>query len=370
MGLKRISLLVGPGKSRHVFQSMVGLAWLSIFLAACQVTPAIIPPTATSQAVALAVSGDPAEATATPQPVPQATSQPVMATPVELVVSHPSTGSPFPAQDVALVGEIPTPIVTQAAPLPTHTQLAPGNWKTLPIVPTLSEQARQIFLQGQALGRDPHTFSKAGDCQNITTYFLANFEDPSLYRLGEYADLQGTIDWYRGSFGRESLAVRGGLNVAAVLSPLRADPTACEKGESPLVCELRLNNPSIVLISMEEAWTGEADKYGKYLRQVIDATLALGILPVLSTKADTLEGDHSINEIIAQLAWEYDLPLWNFWAAVQPLKYQGLTADGFHLSHGSNFFFDVSLGRQTGWTQRNLTALQTLDSLRRGLFGP
>ena len=100
---------------------------------------------------------------------------------------------------------------------------------------------------------------------------------------------------------------------------------------------------------------------------MIEFTLSQGITPVLATKADNLEGDHQINEIIAQLAWEYDLPLWNFWAAVQPLNQHGLTEDGFHLTHGSNFFFDVPLGYRSGWTLRNLTALQTLDSLRRAL---
>jgi hypothetical protein len=52
---------------------------------------------------------------------------------------------------------------------------------------------------------------------------------------------------------------------------------------------------------------------------------------------------------------------------VQPLGGHGLQEDGFHLTHGSNFFFDVSLSGQTGYTLRNLTALQVIDAVWRGL---
>jgi hypothetical protein len=265
-----------------------------------------------------------------------------------------------------------TPLEPQppASPLPSPTPRpspSPEEWKTWPVVPALSQTAKAIFLKGQALGRDPHRFSKVGDCQNITTYFLSHFEDPDLYRLGEYARLQPAIDWFMGSYARESLAVKGGMNVAAVLSPLRANPDYCSEEESPLACEFRLYNPGFAIISMEEAWSGEPEKYGKYMRQVIEYTLEQGILPVVATKADNLEGGDQINGIIAQLAWEYDIPLWNFWAAVQPLNGHGLAEDGFHLTHGNNFFFDVPEKLRTGYTLRNLTALQVIDAVWRGL---
>jgi hypothetical protein len=301
------------------------------------------------------------------------------------------TPSPTNAPSLALLNtpeatSIPLPLIPAATPTPQDTQSvsaesprpdasatprpspAPEEWKTWPVVPALSQKAKAIYLQGQALGRDPHRFSKVGDCQNITTYFLSHFENPDLYRLGEFASLQPAIDWFMGSFARESLAVKGGMNVAAVLSPLRADADFCSQGESPLACEFRLYNPSFAIISMEEAWSGEPEKYGKYMRQVIEYTTEQGILPVIATKADNLEGGDRINAIIAQLAWEYDIPLWNFWAAVQPLSGHGLIEDGFHLTHGNNFFFDVPLSGQTGYTLRNLTALQVIDAVWRGLM--
>jgi hypothetical protein len=247
-------------------------------------------------------------------------------------------------------------------------QLAPGEWMDLPIVPAVSATARRIYQQGLRLGNDPHAFSKVGDCQNVSTLFLGVFDDPSAYSLRpEDLDLQATIDWYAGSFARDSLAVRGGFNAASVLSPVWADRDACEKNESPLDCELRIHKPSIAIINLETWWEKSTESYELYLRTIIETTISHGVVPILSTKADNLEGDNSINATIADLAVEYDIPLWNFWRAVQSLPGGGLQDDGFHLTYARNFFDDP--GRmKTAWPWRNLTALQTLDSVRRGLM--
>lgn len=251
----------------------------------------------------------------------------------------------------------------------------PQAWREIPVIPTVSDTARKIYHTGLELGRNPHAFSKIGDCQSITTYFLALFDKPGWYELGEYSPLQETIDWFAGSFERESLAVKGGLNAAAVLSPLRANPEMCEAGESPVTCELRVNNASIVIISLEEWWADDPTKYERYMRQIIDITISQGVLPILATKADNLEGNHLINQTLAILAWEYDIPLWNFWLAVQELPNHGLienTADGqsdmFHLTRSLNYYdFSDPQALKSGWGMRNLTALRALDSVWHGL---
>ncbi|MDP2777003.1 MAG: SGNH/GDSL hydrolase family protein [Anaerolineales bacterium] len=255
-----------------------------------------------------------------------------------------------------------------AAPRPT---LAADEWKTLPIVPTISDMARAIYQRGLEMGNDPNAFSKVGDCQTSTDFFLVDFDYPDRYGLGEeYAGLQAVIDYYKGSFSRQSLAVKDGFNVAAVLSPLRADPKKCEKGESPLACEYRTHKPSVAIISMETNFNQRsADDYGKYLRQIVDYTISLGIVPVLATKADNSEGDYSINAEIAKIANEYDIPIWNFWAAADPLPNNGFDMewnDGFHLSFSRNFF-DKPKNMLNAWPWRNLTALQTLEAVREGV---
>jgi len=263
------------------------------------------------------------------------------------------------------------PATTASIPAPTATKLPleKDAWMNMPVVPTsVSERAREIYRIGLELGNDPTHFSIIGDCQNVSSYFLATFDNPGDFSLGdEYANLQPTIDYYQGSFSRISLAVKGGFNAAAVISPLRADPKSCNKNESPLDCELRVWEPSVVIVSMETWWSEKpAEEYDKYMRRVIDRIIETGALPIIATKADNLEGDHSINATIAQIAYEYDIPLWNFWAAVQPLSNHGLTSDNFHLTFARNFF-DDSDRMKNAWPWRNLTALQTLDAVRRGL---
>ena len=162
-----------------------------------------------------------------------------------------STGGVVSANPYASSTNAPPP--GTSVPLPTspiRTAPAPDAWKSLPVVPAVSENAIRIFQRGLQMGHDPHAFSKVGDCQSITTYFLADFDEPGLYNLGAYSSLQQTIDWFKGSFNRESLSVKGGFNAAAVLSPLRADPKLCNSGESPMACEYRLHNPSIAVITL------------------------------------------------------------------------------------------------------------------------
>jgi hypothetical protein len=293
---------------------------------------------------------------------------PAATLPVTNAATEAATGSGAATVGPATIN--PTIGPTEGSTSTPRPTLAPDAWKTLPTIPAFSERAMEIYRRGLALGRNPNVFSKIGDCQNITTYFLADFENPDKYRLGQYADLQPTIDWFKGSFGRKSLSVHGGMNVAAVLSPLWADPDSCNAGENPMACELRVNNPGIVIISEEEAWSGDVAKYGTYLRQVIEYTIAQGVVPILATKADNLEGGNRIDALIAGLAWEYDIPLWNFWGSVQWLPTHGLSQDGFHLTQGYNFknyFFDQPSADWSGWMERNLTALQVLDAARREL---
>lgn len=259
----------------------------------------------------------------------------------------------------------------ESVPTPRPT-LGPDEWMTLPVVPVVTDTAREIYARGQELGRDPKHFSKVGDCQTNTGFYLVDFDNEGAYSLGEYAYLQDTIDYYEGSFSRTSLAMRDGYNVAAILTPLRADPKQCEKGENPIACEFRLHNPSIAIISLETNFSDRpADDYGKYMRQIIEYSIEQGVVPILATKGDNLEGDHSINAEIAEIAVEYDIPLWNLWAALQPLPNQGHSTelnDGFHLSFSRNFF-DKPKNMLSGWPWRNLTALQALDAVREGLEG-
>ncbi len=249
-------------------------------------------------------------------------------------------------------------------PAPTVT-LLPDSWQSWPVIPHVSDTARKIYQRGMALGNNSHAFSKIGDCQNVPSMFLAVFDYPGQYTLGaEYAYLSEAIEWFSGSFSRESQSVRSGFNAASIISPMWADPDFCKPSETPLDCEVRIHKPSIAIISLETWWEGDPSAYEKYLRQIIEITIGYGVVPILATKADNLEGDHRINAILARLASEYDIPLWNFWLVVQPLPNHGLLEDDFHLTFATNQF-DAPEAMQAAWPWRNLTALQALDAIWR-----
>lgn len=261
-----------------------------------------------------------------------------------------------------------------ASPLPTDTlaptaTLGPNDWQSLPVIPAVSHTARQIYQRGLALGNDPTAFSKVGDCESTPAWFLGDFDrNPPPYRLGEHTDLEAVILQFAGSLGRTSLAAGRGFNVSSVLTALWADPAQCQPGETPLACEIRVHRPSIafVMLGTNDRW--HQDRFEAQMRLILDALVEQGVVPILATKADNLEGDGSINLTIARLALEYDLPLWNFWLAVQPLPDHGLQPDGAHITWGYNLFDDpLEMGR--GWPVRNLTALQSLDAVWRGLAG-
>ena len=253
-------------------------------------------------------------------------------------------------------GATPQGGASATPPAPTSAPRLPAEkWQEWPVIPTLTATFVETYRKGLALGNNPHTFSKIGDCQSVVAAFLGIYDQPGVYSLPKGQEyLQDTIDWFKSSWGRESQAVRGGFNVASVLSVFLADPAQCKSGETPLDCEFRQNKPSIVLISMETGFEGRtAAVYEKYMRKIIEYVLAHGAAPILATKADDFEGDQSINLTTARLALEYDLPLWNFWRAVQPLPDHGMDMvrnDRFHIS-------------VEAWNVRSYTALQVLDAL-------
>jgi len=254
----------------------------------------------------------------------------------------------------------PTSVVTSRATATPDTRLPPEDWQNWPVVPQATSRARQIYQQGLAQGVDEHAFSKIGDCQSIKETLMGMFDKPGRYQLpaDQAAALQETIDQFSGSFNRDGMAVKGGFNAASVLSPMWADPS-CQAGETPLECEVRVHRPSFVIISLEVWWQGRTtQRYVDYMRKIIDYSIAHGAVPILSTKADNVEGDYSLNLATAKLAYEYDLPLWNFWRAAQPLPHHGMDPvrnDGFHISE------------DLAWPVRSLTALQALDAVWRGV---
>jgi hypothetical protein len=248
-------------------------------------------------------------------------------------------------------------------PTPTpDTRPLPEDWRSWPIVPDLPEHLIDVYWSGIERGNDPTHFSKVGDCGLIPEAFFGIYDEPGRYTLSApYAYLQETIDQFSGSFAREGYVLKGGMNFPAVFSPLRADPTVCLPGETPLECEIRVWKPTFIFINIENRYDGRSvEGYEEYLRRTVEYALQNGVVPFLATKADNVEGDHRYNLAIARVAYEYDLPLWNFWLAVQPLPDHGIDwatdAYGFHLTVDA-------------WNVRSAVGLRTLDRAWRTVNG-
>lgn len=240
------------------------------------------------------------------------------------------------------------------------------DWKELPVIPdVISWTTQEIYMLGQELHNNPYAFSVLGDCESSPSWFLGDFDrGNSYYSLGDNNDLELVIDAFHGSFERKNLAVGNGYNTAAVLSPLWADPIKCMMGESPLECEIRYHNPSYVFILLGTNDIYNLVNFEINLRKILDSLVNIGVVPILATKADDLEGGNRINAIISDLAYEYDIPLWNYWRAVQQLPNKGLQSDNAHLTWAKNDFGDPK-AMENAWPWRNLTALQVLDKLWR-----
>jgi hypothetical protein len=273
--------------------------------------------------------------------------RPPTRTTTELALDEDGASVPSPMPPLAL---LPTP------------RLDPEAWQSWPVIPEVPQNARAIYQKGLALGTNPHAFSILGDCQSLSGTFMGVFEtNPAMLR-NLPPELQSTVTHFRGSFNRRSPTVRGGTTAGAVLWPAwHGNRYSCRASETPLECELRLHNPSIVIINLG---THYETTNITFLRQILDQLIERGIVPILSTKADNSERDYHLNLEMALLAVEYDLPLWNFYAAASDLPNNGVGLRAGRENQGEIYLSYEGLKRH-----RN-TALEALAAVWQAITQP
>jgi hypothetical protein len=214
----------------------------------------------------------------------------------------------------------PTPSLT---PIPVIVEFIPELWKNWPVNPVVSDKMRVVYQQGLAKGNNPAAFSVLGDCQSQPKVFMGIYDKDAdvVSRLPE--ELQDTVANFAGSFDRYSPTVKDGTTEGALLWPAWNDnkEKSCKNNETPLDCELRVHQPSIVFIHVGTHWEA---RNRLYLTRIIDKILEHKAVPVLVLKADNRELDERVNNNYAQLAAERGLPVWNFWATVQHLPDGGM----------------------------------------------
>lgn len=257
-----------------------------------------------------------------PQVIPLPT-QPPAETPTRAIptpgksISTPS--QPASTNEVTATQPTSTPVgeVTQVT-----AAVEDNEWMSLPVQPEPGVNIQDIYQLGLTLGNDPHAFSIFGDCQSRPAEFFGVYETDAALIASLSPELQQTVANFTGSFNRESPTSQDGTTPGALLwDQWHRGEYGCQFGETPVDCELRIHRPSFVIIQIGSHFES---RNTEYLRRVIDQLLANGVVPILATKADNREKDNRINRDMAMLSAEYDLPLWNFWAAVDDLPNRGL----------------------------------------------
>ena len=264
----------------------------------------------------------PADQSALIVPLPSATSAPAEQQPL----------MPLPTETAMPIAETPIPptptSIAYYQPVVVNPKPSGAGWQSLPIIPEgLSQTAKDIYWYGiNQLGRNGKFFSKIGDCQSMANVFMGEFDYNTDKLEAEGAYLEDAVYHYMGAFSSISYAVANGMSAASVLTTTWSDPSVCNYGESALLCEIRVHSPSVVFVNLGTNWiTGtDPDVYFNYMDEIVYTIIRNGALPIVTSKADNVEGNHIANEINAAIAQKYDVPFFNFWRAVQPLENHGL----------------------------------------------
>lgn len=238
----------------------------------------------------------------------------------------------------------------------------PVAWQDLPVIPSVIDPSlSKVYERGLRLGNDPNAFSIFGDCQSRPAEFFGVFESDPLVFESLPLELQEMVTYFEGSFNRESPTSQDGTTPGALLwTQWHRGQYGCTFAETPVECELRVHRPSFVIIQIG---THFESRNTEYLRRIILQLLDAGVVPILATKADNREKDERINRDMALLAAEYDLPLWNFWAALSDLPNRGLYTRDDRPLQG-----DIYLTEEATLRHR-MTGLAALNAVWRALTG-
>ncbi|MBI3158838.1 MAG: SGNH/GDSL hydrolase family protein [Chloroflexi bacterium] len=253
---------------------------------------------------------------------------------VEWGLALPQTGTGAACEGFLLAAQANAQAARAGQWAPVDVRTPPQEWRVAPVVPQISEYARAVYLAGLAGGNDPNRFSILGDCQSLSWRLFQRLDWDTYIAPPEEATLEPTRLQFQGSFSRQGVTTASGATVASMFSVYWADPEICDPNETPIACELRVYNPSLIVVSLGTNETMPPAEFETYLRRIVAFALERNVLPILATKADETTSGHPYNQVIAQVAYDNDIPLWNFWAAVQGLPNGGIKPDdprGIHL---------------------------------------
>lgn len=281
--------------------------------------------------------------------------------------------------------------------------ITPTPIEAVPIIPRIDATAKavlmKIHLKGLGLGNYENTFAKVGDSISSSESFLMDIGCGS-ENLADYQSLKTTIDYFRSrqfhpmygsgwcrvsnSFNINSPSAQSGWSANYALDPnwLYAPykRNCMYPYDIPITCTFKIMRPSIVFIMFgtNDITHAHTSDFRFVLHELIKTSIGNGIIPVLSTippRTDNSIAGRKVpmfNAIIIEVAKYYRIPLWNYWLALQSptMIHFGMHEDNLHPNtYRGNQSADFSrAGLRYGYNQRNLQALQILDSIRRIIF--
>jgi lysophospholipase L1-like esterase len=257
------------------------------------------------------------------------------------------------------------------------------SYTDAPVVPEIGPEMKAhlqaVHATGQAKGERDTVFAKAGD--SIT--FLSSFLDPlgaSTYdptdpgTAGAYTNLADTVKFFH------STSLGSGTNSFTRTSTAATAGWRAEQVVSALPGELDAIHPSIALVMIgtnDASWDTQLDTtFRGELETIVDEAESRGVIVVLSTVPDHMDTGGKfeprtlqVNQVIAEVAAEKDVPLWNYWLSLQTLPNHGMDSGGVHPSvspQGAGYF--AGDGLSYGMNVRNVTALQVLQMVKGIVF--
>lgn len=251
-------------------------------------------------------------------------------------------------------------------------ELPAAPFQTLPAFPFADTAAydhvRAIAAEALLAGRNPTTVLKIGDSNSEgfgdDAYLkpLASINPAAIAGLGP--SIVNTWAAFRASFANVTGAARSGFTTVDVLANLGGAIAATNPGAA------------LIMIGTNDAYrAGPPNEFNYRLELIVKQLLDAKVVPILSTIPEDLAFGDGVanlarvyNQVIANLAETYRIPLWNFNQQLSGAPSFGLGSDRLHLNtspNGGGAFGPGDLA--FGQNQHNLGALVMLDWYRNAI---
>jgi hypothetical protein len=260
------------------------------------------------------------------------------------------------------------------------------NFPIIPADQAALDHARAIAVVGQTDGRRTNAFMDIGDSisQEFNPYldggvtgYLAPLGAPGYnpvasglaasypQLLGTLATFQAPVPGGTNSFYHTSLSAVAGYNASNALATFPSELAVTDAGIA------------LIMIGTNNLEVTPPSTFQAEIQTLVQGLAADGVVPVLSTipdnyRSSTFESSvFALNQAIANVADQDNIPLWNAWLGLQSLPNHGVrTFDETHLTvspNGGGSFGPTDL--LYGENLRNLEALQVLNWYQTQVLG-